>query len=557
MKYYDEQAINRLSFIFSVLSFLLYGFIVGCMGNTHAPHLHGHSILSWLVSQWSLTDNWYCWLIPPICGYLVWKRRDKFKRVRKTPGVYAIFLILLCIFLYWAGYIAQQPRLSTVGVIFLLWSMLFFLYGWNFAKVAFFPAVYLLFAIPPGTLSSVTIHLRILVCQVATFLLNGFGIGAIRQGTMIISESGRFVLHVDEPCSGLHSFFALAPLIAAYADTSEKLLWKKWVIFFSTVPVAILANVIRIIVVALAGEWLGSESATNFYHTWSGYIVFIVAVLCVTGLSSVIKRYFPDSEMDKTIVSSQEKNNVFCKPSVRLFQHVILSMLLIGTIAGINLKGEVSVSDKLPIKPDLPDKIGNWNGYKVMWCQNEKCRKQLILEKNEQVDRCPVCGTQIYDMSIAEKKILTSDAILSRKFYSLSKDEPGFMVSAVIAGKDRSSLHPPQWCLPGQGYKIQNEQTVTIKSPDNVLFNVRLLTLQAENEKNQVVLYAYWFAGYKKETSSHIIRLLWTTWNSIIRREIDRWAYISIGYISHDNIATASKNLTDFIGRLHDEIILR
>jgi hypothetical protein len=131
------------------------------------------------------------------------------------------------------------------------------------------------------------------------------------------------------------------------------------------------------------------------------------------------------------------------------------------------------------------------------------------------------------------------------------------MVSAVIAGKDRSSLHPPQWCLPGQGYKIQNEQTVTIKSPDNVLFNVRLLTLQAENEKNQVVLYAYWFAGYKKETSSHIIRLLWTTWNSIIRREIDRWAYISIGYISHDNIATASKNLTDFIGRLHDEIILR
>lgn len=561
MKHYNEQTIRRISFIFSAVSFILYGTLFVFMGNTHAPHIHGSSILSWLVSQWSHADNWYCWLILPLCAYLVWNRKARFKAARKAPNIYAILLILLCLFLYWAGYRAQQPRLGAIAIISLLWSMLLFLYGWDFAKIAFFPYVYMFFAIPVGTLSGITIHLRILVCQLATFLLNGFGIGAIRQGTMIISESGRFVLHVEEPCSGLHSFFALAPLISAYADIFEKLLWKKWLIFLSTVPVAILANIVRIIVVAVAGEWFGNHIATSFYHTWSGYIVFIVAVLCITGLSSLLKTYFPDNTAERTQLSCIDENVTFNKPKFHLFQHICLSLLFIGTITEIHLTGEPIVSNELPIKSEMPDKIGKWNGYKVMWCQNEKCRKQIVLENNEQIDRCSVCGSIIYDMSIAEKKTLTSDAILSRKFYSLNKDEHGFMVSAVIAGKDRSSLHPPQWCLPGQGYKILNEELLQIKS-SNTSYSVMLMTLHPPDETNQPgsynsVLYAYWFAGYKKETANHLIRLLWTAWDSIIRGKIVRWAYISVVYAAPDNREMAKKTLIDFIALLHEDITVR
>lgn len=561
MKHYNEQTIRRISFIFSKVSFILYGMLFVFMGNSHAPYIHGSSILSWLVAQWRQPDNWYCWLILPLCAYLVWNRKTRFKAVRKAPNIYAIFLILLCLFLYWAGYRAQQPRLGAVAIISLLWSMLLFLYGWNFARIAFFPSVYMLFAIPVGTLSGITIHLRILVCQMATFLLNGFGIGAIRQGTMIVSESGRFILHVEEPCSGLHSFFALAPLIAAYADTFEKLLWKRWLMFLSTVPVAIVANVVRIMVVAVAGEWFGNHIATSFYHTWSGYIVFIVAVLCITGLSSLLKTFFPDNTPERTQLVDIDENTTYNKPQLHLFQHICLSLLFIVTIAEIHLTAEPVVSNELPIKSELPDKIGKWNGYKVMWCQNEKCRKQIVWENNEQIDKCPECGSAIYDMSIAEKKTLTSDTILSRKFYSLNKYEHGFMVSAVIAGKDRFSLHPPQWCLPSQGYKILNEQLLQIKS-SNKSYSVILMTLHPSGEINQYghynpILYAYWFVGDKKETSNHLIRLLWTAWDSIIRGKIVRWAYISVVYASPDNMEITKKTLMDFIARLHEEIIVR
>jgi exosortase len=170
--------------------------------------------------------------------------------------------------------------------------MPFYLYGWQIAKILLFPCAFLIFCIPPSLLDSLTVPLRIMTSVVSEHILNGLGIPTIRQGTLIISSTpGGFRLGVDDPCSGLRSLIAIAALTAVYAHFMDASLWKKFVLFFSALPLAIIGNVVRVITVAIVAGILGQDRAMGFYHDYSGYVVFAVAVLLTMGVGKGLERF--------------------------------------------------------------------------------------------------------------------------------------------------------------------------------------------------------------------------------------------------------------------------
>src|SRR5271154_4778219 len=126
--------------------------------------------------------------------------------------------------------------------------------------------------------------LRMLVTEASTSLLNWLGIETVHRGTAIYSS----VFHFDvaDPCSGIRSLMALTTVTAAYGYVTQHVQWKRWVLFLSAMPLAVLGNLARVTSIALVAQVYGQELASKTYHEYPGYIVFGVALstMVIIGL---------------------------------------------------------------------------------------------------------------------------------------------------------------------------------------------------------------------------------------------------------------------------------
>ena len=157
------------------------------------------------------------------------------------------------------------------------------------AKLTLFPCAYLFFCIPLTFLDSFTFPLRLIAARSATGILNGLGIGTVRMGTAILStDQSGFNLDVADPCSGLRYFLVLTALAALYAHLTQKTLAKKWLLFLLSPFIAVAANIVRIVVIAIAAKVVSQEVAVGIYHDASGYIVFITAVLLLISVGAIL-----------------------------------------------------------------------------------------------------------------------------------------------------------------------------------------------------------------------------------------------------------------------------
>ncbi len=284
----------------------LWGVIAGllvvlfhCLGNT-VLDVHSRSVFVWMVARWGDkisfgADYSHGWLIPLGSLYVIWRRRDAFAAAGRHSQPYGLILVVLALLAHIVGAKVQQPRISLMGLVLLLWAIPHTLYGWSFARHLVFPCSFLIFCIPLNFLDTLTFPLRLFASMVSTWLLNGLGIGTVRSGCMIFSSAGGgFNFDVADPCSGLRSLLALCALIALYACLTQRTLIRKWVMFLLSVPIAMGGNIARVTSIALVAVCFGQERALLVYHDYSGYIVFVVDVLLMLAAGNLVRRGAPN-----------------------------------------------------------------------------------------------------------------------------------------------------------------------------------------------------------------------------------------------------------------------
>lgn len=290
----DLQKIGLVSAMIG-LGFVLFHL----QGNTSDITAFGRSVVAWMVFRWSdssisfggTADYSHGFLIPIVSAYVVWWRRHELIEASKNVNLFGLLLVIGSLMLHWVGAKAQHPRLSLFAIIGLLWSVPFYLYGWQVAKYLMFPCAFLIFCVPLNFLDELTFPLRIMMTVCSTTLLNGLGIAAERSGSAIYSAAGGgFEFDVADPCSGLRSLMAMTALTAVYAYMTQPTVLKKWLLFACSIPLAIAGNIARVTTVALVAEAFGQELATGLYHDYSGYVVFAVAIglmVAVGGLLNI------------------------------------------------------------------------------------------------------------------------------------------------------------------------------------------------------------------------------------------------------------------------------
>lgn len=262
-------------------------------GNSSSVEQEGRSIFRWVAQQWANagSDFSHGWLMPLFCAGLIWWRRKRIAACDHRTDVRGILLVAGALLLHWLAYRAQQPRISLAALVGVLWGIPLALAGPALARQLAFPALYLLLCFTSSLLFYATFQLRLISTAVATKLLNGIAIEAVRRGTAIyVMGPSPFQLDVADPCSGLRSLFVITALAAPYAYFSMRTRTGKILLFALSIPLAMLANTIRIVTLGAVGRGFGVAAAMTLYHDFSGYLVFGISVLLLTSSGAVINR---------------------------------------------------------------------------------------------------------------------------------------------------------------------------------------------------------------------------------------------------------------------------
>lgn len=267
----------------AVLGLIYYAYFV------QVVEAHPDSKLScyqWLTSHWTNISNYsHGPLIPLIAIALVWWKWAEVSTAGIEPFPGGVAVVAGAMAVYYVGVKAVQPRVVVFSFVLLLYGLTLTLGGRRLFRQLFFPITFLLLMIPLNFLDEkVGFPLRMMVTQASTALLNWFGIPTVRRGTAIYSA----VFHFDvaDPCSGIRSLMALTTVTAAYGYVTQRVQWKRWVLFLSAMPLAVLGNMARVTSIALVAQVYGQELASKTYHEYSGYIVFGVALstMVIIGL---------------------------------------------------------------------------------------------------------------------------------------------------------------------------------------------------------------------------------------------------------------------------------
>jgi len=292
---------NRQSAI--TLHIVLWAGIVGLLvvmfhllGNT-LPGVNTRSVFTWMTIRWTDrlgygTDYSIGWLIPLVTLWLLWERRTQLLTAPRRVTWWALALILLACALHWAAARAQQPRLSLVAFILLLWSVPVLAWGRAVGRLLTFPLAYLVFCIPWNFLDGLTFPLRHLSSVLSAILLNGLGLPVTRVGTIIRSAyDGGMDFNVADPCSGLSSMLAMAALTVLYGYLTQKTNIRRLILFAMAIPLAIIGNVVRIVTIAVVARLFSKDLAMTVYHDYSAFLIFPVAILLMVAAGKAVRDF--------------------------------------------------------------------------------------------------------------------------------------------------------------------------------------------------------------------------------------------------------------------------
>lgn len=459
-------------------------------------------------------DMSFGWYVPLFSLYVVWVERRKIAESIGRPSILGLLLTLLFLFLGFVGVRGIQVRFGVVAFAGLCLAMPWAVFGRETAKRVLFPCLFLLFCIPLANfLDVITVHLRLLACSVAYAVLKGFGTDVVRQGTMIASASGSFAIDVAEPCSGLRSIFALMALTAGYSYFNKATCtWlRRGVLFALSVPLAVFGNVMRILTICLVASFASGEFATGFYHDYSGYVVFFVAILLMVASGEMIGRIADGmcARRNRCACTSEAVPVASCSHTAGIAIPILCALLVLPMMYFQSIVPEAVVCEA----PDIH--LVELDGFK----------------------------SEERPMSEGEKTILPADTRIEKRLYS-SEDGQWFLVSVVVGGRHKASIHRPELCLPAQGFLMTNPRTVQVG--DDVW---RFMNLESGMSRSPLGFAYTFFNQDGFHTASHVRRIFRDVWDRSMYNRIDRWVMITV------NSSTCNeKELTSFLETLKSKV---
>jgi exosortase len=226
----------------------------------------------------------------PLALYFAWERRDAIRRAPVRPGAGGAFLLVFSLAVWMAGLLGAELFLTRVSLVGVVAGLVWFVWGREHLRLLAFPIAFLLLMIPlPAIIfNQIAFPLQLIASRAGETVLSLSGIPVLREGNVLQLPSRS--LEVAEACSGIRSLVSLLTLAIVLGYFAERRTGRRVLIALSAVPIAILANAARVAGTGLASELVSPAAAEGFFHTFSGWLMFVVAFFGLLAVQRLISR---------------------------------------------------------------------------------------------------------------------------------------------------------------------------------------------------------------------------------------------------------------------------
>jgi exosortase len=221
--------------------------------------------------------------------WLVLQLRREFVPLIK-PGnlLLAMALLIPLLALYVLARITTTLELEGIALYFALVVVAYAYCGSRVMRLLWFPTLYFIFLFPPpdSLVATLTQPLKLNISRAAVALLDTFGMTIARKGVII--QVDQYDILVAAACAGLNSIISLSAIGLFYIYVRHNANWRyALLLMVAIVPVAILANFVRVLLLILITAFMGDAWAQGFLHGFAGMVMFAVALLGIFGIDRI------------------------------------------------------------------------------------------------------------------------------------------------------------------------------------------------------------------------------------------------------------------------------
>jgi exosortase len=235
-----------------------------------------------LVYDWySIPDYSHGFLVPFFAAFLIWDKRRVLKAIPIKQTWSGIILIVFSIMVLILGVYGVELFTARMSFILLMTGLIATFFGWAMVRELSFPLLVLVLAIPfPAILfNRITFPLQLLASRIASDILPLLGVPTLHEGNVI--ELPVMKLEVAEACSGIRSLMSLFTLAVFYGYFLERTTKRRVILALASIPIAVTANVARIVGTGLCVQYWDPDKALGFFHEFSGWVMFVVSLACL------------------------------------------------------------------------------------------------------------------------------------------------------------------------------------------------------------------------------------------------------------------------------------
>lgn len=473
--------------------YLLLAIEILAAGVLFAPTIGG------LYDAWRLQPDYsHGLLLPVLSAYLIWRRRNELKQLPFTGSWGGLALVAAGLVLRLIGQATTMATFEHYAFLLVIYGLVLCLTGPVVFRRLWMPLILLVFAVPlPSFLNNpLSLQLQLLSSQLGVMVIRAAGISVLLEGNII--DLGTYQLEVAEACSGLRYLFPLMTIGFIVACGFRGPLWKRFVIFLSSIPITVVMNSLRIGFIGITVDRWGQQMAEGELHGFEGFFVFMLSTAALIFVAWALARLKGPIALNEVFdlvppvpaPAPAAADAPPAPPPSRTPRSFVAATILVLCGAATSY-ASVAPHVVAPTREDFenfPSRFGDWVGQR------------------EALDQIYRNALQLDDYVLAD--------------YHVPDGPPINFYAAYYAHQDFTrAVHSPHDCIPGGGWEIQRlerrEFPAIGKAP---AFPYNRAVIQMGSTR-QIVY--YWFQERGRHMTNEYVVRWYLLWDALTRHRTD------------------------------------
>ncbi len=438
-------------------------------------------------------------LIPVLTLFLIWRERHELRGLPFTGSWYGLLLIVAGLLFRLIGQLGTLHVVVHYALLMVLYGLVLALTGPVLFRRLLMPLLILIFMVPlpPYFSDQLSLQLQLVSSQIGVWVIRAAGISVFLEGNVI--DLGSYQLEVAEACSGLRYLFPLMTLAFLITYLFRGPLWKRAIVFLSSVPITVLMNSLRIGIIGITVEYWGKGMAEGLLHEFEGWAVFmvssVVVLLIAVGLSKPWRKAVVAKDTAREVSQgSAARTAARGSDLIAPFRNVPRSFIAATALVALGATLEFALPERVEVPPargqfvDFPTQVGGLSA----------ARETL--------------SPAVLDVLRLDDYFLAT--------YGGNNDVPiNFYVAFYQSQSNGLSIHSPRRCLPAGGWEVQKFERYLLRRDDGSgPWPVNRVLIQQGSERELVY---YWFQERGRRLTNEYVVRWYIFWDALTRNRTD------------------------------------